>query len=100
MDFNGSFAGDATVTLHFDPSLLGNTPVSDIYVEHYENGSWMIPSNQVIDTNNDTITFSTNGFSPFVLAAVPEPSTLALLGVGAVALIGWVWRRRNADQST
>jgi len=31
------------------------------------------------------------------VAAVPEPSTLALLGVTAVGLLGCAWRRRNAD---
>lgn len=28
------------------------------------------------------------------IAPIPEPSTFALLGVGAVGLIGWVWRQR------
>ena len=31
-----------------------------------------------------------------ISATVPEPSTLALLGVGAVALLGCAWRRRKA----
>ena len=29
-----------------------------------------------------------------ILTTVPEPSTLALLGIGAFAVIGYVWRRR------
>ena len=32
----------------------------------------------------------------FVLTTVPEPSTLALLGVGAVGFLGWAWRRHRA----
>ena len=31
--FSGSFTGDATVVLHFDPSLLGSTPTSDLGIE-------------------------------------------------------------------
>jgi probable HAF family extracellular repeat protein len=31
----------------------------------------------------------------FLLTPVPEPSTLALLGIGAVSLIGYAWRRRH-----
>jgi hypothetical protein len=29
-------------------------------------------------------------------ASIPEPGTLALLGVGALGLLGWVWQRRRA----
>jgi hypothetical protein len=30
--------------------------------------------------------------------AVPEPSSLTLLGLGCAALAGWCWRRRNAGE--
>ena len=33
------------------------------------------------------------------LAQVPEPSTLALLTVSAVGLIGWAWRRRKKGRA-
>ena len=88
--------GSATVTLHFDPSLIGDFPLADLYIEHYTNGGWTIPSNQVVDTVNDTITFTTDSFSPFMLAvATPEPSTyvLALLGLGG--LLAAARRRRT-----
>ena len=41
---------------------------------------------------------SSDNYHGFVadISSVPEPSTLALLGVGAVALIGYTWRRNRA----
>ena len=98
--FSGTFTGDATVTLHFDPSLLGNTPLSSLEIEHYTGGHWVVPANQVVDTVNDTITFTTDSFSPFILAdiATPEPSSVVLLGLGAMALAA-VSRRRIGAQA-
>ena len=31
----------------------------------------------------------------FLLTPTPEPSTFALLGVGAIGLMGWAWRRKR-----
>ncbi len=42
----------------------------------------------------DTSTLYTTG----TISVVPEPSTLALLGVGAVGLLGCAWRRRGAGR--
>ncbi len=39
-----------------------------------------------------------NGPNPVNLAfqrAVPEPSSVALLGIGALGLVGYGWRRRR-----
>jgi hypothetical protein len=95
LGFSGILQGDATVTLHFDPSLLGSTLLSDLRVEHYENGLWVLPPNQVIDPVNDTITFTTDGFSPFALSTVPEPSSLILLSIATIGLLAHAWRRRK-----
>jgi hypothetical protein len=53
-----------------------------------------------------SLTFSANGYyftgigapplDDFVMTTVPEPSTLALLGVCAGGLLTYVWRRRRA----
>lgn len=85
-EFTGLFTGDVTMVLHFDPAFVKSFSLSLLEIAHYENGDWVIPPNQVIDPVADTITFTTDSFSAFLLAEVPEPSSVVLLSIGAIGL--------------
>ena len=61
--------GLSTVVLHYDPyAHWQHASESALRIEHYENGAWVVPTGQVVDTVAHTITFQTDSFSPFVLA--------------------------------
>ena len=60
----------------------GMNPYGDLMVS----GSTLYGMTQEGGPNNDGVIFS---------LTVPEPSTFVLLGVGAIGLMGWAWRRRQ-----
>ena len=78
---NNTGAGLTTGTFQYaDNSLIGT----------FDGFHWYITYEA-----NDAATPSLSGGNDVAIYSVPEPTTLALLGVGAIALVCWAWRRRR-----
>ena len=65
-------------------------PIPSIPIVH---NSGTIPNDLHVVTLDPNPDIPDDGFYPF---GVPEPSSLSLLGIGAVSLLGRNWRRRTA----
>ncbi len=94
IDFDGTFTGVATLTFAYDDSSL-ILPETELVVFHLlpDDTSEILPT-IAHDLEANTITVETTSFSPFVLAAVPEPSTFSLAGIG-LAFLGIATLRRR-----
>jgi hypothetical protein len=54
---------------------------------------WFIANDLTYDGNYAS--FTVTGFSGYAVTTVPEPAMLALIGIGAIGLLGYAWRWRR-----
>jgi probable HAF family extracellular repeat protein len=90
-----SFEGEipeATLVFHYDEAALKGIDESLLAIWRFAGGSWSMGG--VVDEEANTVSLTVDGFSSFSLGVVPEPSTLALLGAGAVVLLACAWWKR------
>lgn len=95
----GTFTGSATVTLHYNPTLVGGVDPSQLQIWHFTSGEWVAVANEVVDASTNTITFTTDSFSPFVLGVVPEPSSAVLAALGLITLVTYGRQRTRRARS-
>lgn len=91
----GTFGGsDVTFLLsNGDTFTLGSTASGDYSVPDFASDPPPSPFNSVLITSPDLLNINNISYTP----AVPEPSSLALLGLGGLSLAIGAYRRRRAD---
>jgi hypothetical protein len=90
-DFTTNLTGNQ-VLLSYDIGL----GKEDLELWHLSGGTWSpyTPDLLTYDASG-ILTFTASQFSGYAVTGVPEPSTFALLGIGAVSLLACAWRRRK-----
>ena len=77
--------------------LFINGKVTDLNSVLPDHSGWVLENATAINNKGQLVGYGTNpsGAShAFLLTPVPEPSTLTLLGLGALSLAGHLWRKR------
>lgn len=92
-------APDATTSSGFvTPILVDVTSSVQQWADGAANFGWIIDqptANGVTVHSSEAVTLSVRPLLEIELRQVPEPSTLTLVGFGALGLMGYCWRRRK-----
>jgi fibronectin-binding autotransporter adhesin len=100
------FAGTVLTAWNYTTNLSGGTEVmlsfdlglgyQDPQVWHLSGGTWSLytPDLATYDSQGN-FSFTVTSFSGYAVSAVPEPCTLAMLGISVIGLLVCAWRRRK-----
>jgi hypothetical protein len=83
-----------TLTMSYDRDDLNGLDEQSLPIYYYD-GAWM-PLLSIVDPMTRTGTAETHHFTPFgVFAAIPEPGTFMLVGLGVLGLLVLACQRRH-----
>jgi probable HAF family extracellular repeat protein len=78
--------------------LYDNDTIVDLNSEIAPSSGWTLREAYAINDNGWIVGDGINASGQphaFLLTPIPEPSTLALLGIGAIGLLGYAWRKKR-----